>query len=167
MTPRFKKLMPQISGLALAGLAFVMVAASIATEPTGARPAAAPIDARQQLLDLDEEWTVAEERRDAAALGRILDDRFVATLGASRTYDKGAFIKLFSGDVDASATHTLTHEAMIIDGDTAVLVGTETAHGTRDGAPRTAVYKYTVTYIYRGGRWRALAEHIVKVPPPQ
>ena len=153
------KLTLQMAGLALA---LSVAAASVATEA-----AAPPADARQQLLALDEEWTVAEQKRDAATLRRILDDRFVATLGAGRSLDKDGFIKLFTGEVDPSASHVLTYEAVIIDGDTAVLVGTEAAQGMRDGAPRTAVYKYTVTYLGRDGRWRALAEHIVKVPPPQ
>jgi Domain of unknown function (DUF4440) len=55
---------------------------------------------------------------------------------------------------------------VIIDGDAAVVVATDTERGTRDGAARTAVYKYTATYIRRNGRWRALAEQIVKASPP-
>jgi len=161
MKPRFKKLAAQIAGLALS---FGVVSASVATEPAG--PQAAPsTDARQQLLDLEKQWTGAEDKSDTDTLRRILDDRFVATLG-TRTYDKEAFIKVFARDVDPTASQTLTYEAVIIDGDTAVLVATDTARGARDGAPRTAVYKYTATYIRRDGRWRALAEHIVKVPPP-
>lgn len=97
-------------------------------------------------------------------LRRILDERFVASFGAAKTYDKEAFIKLFAGDVDPTASQTLTYEAGIIDGDTAVAVGTDAARGTRDGAAYTAVYKYTATYIRRHGRWLALAEHIVQVP---
>jgi ketosteroid isomerase-like protein len=125
---------------------------------------APPTDARQQLLDLEKEWVTAENKHDAAALGRILDERFVVTFGAAKTYDKEGFIKLFTGAVDPTVSQTLTYEAIVIDGDTAVLVGTETAHGTRDGAAYTAVYRYTVTYIRRHRQWLALAEHIVKVP---
>jgi ketosteroid isomerase-like protein len=64
-------------------------------------------------------------------------------------------------------THSVCHatyEAVIIDGDTAVLVGTDTARGTQNGAEYTAVDKYTTTYIRRHGQWRALAEQLVKVP---
>lgn len=135
-------------------------------EPRGAQ-AAPPTDARQELLALEKQWTDAEDKSDTETLRHILDDRFVATLGAARTYDKEAFIKLFARDVDPSASQAVTYEAVIIDGDTAVLIGTDTARGTRDGAAHTAVHKYTATYIRRDGRWRALAEHIVKVPPPQ
>ncbi len=48
-----------------------------------------------------------------------------------------------------------------------MVVGTDTLHGTKDGAPHTEVARYTATYIYRHGRWLALAEHMVFVPPPK
>ncbi len=138
------------------------VALSVAAELTSSQRVPAT-DAKQQLLALEKEWTIAEDKHDAAALQRILDERFVATFGA-KTLDKKAFIDLFAGDVDPTELQTLAYEAVIIDGDTAVLVGTDTAHGTKDGAAYTAIYRYTTTYIRRQERWRALAEHIVKVP---
>ena len=144
-------------------LACCLVALTVAAVPASAQ-ISARTDARQQLLDLEKDWAAAEDKHDVTALQRILDDRFVATFGA-KTYDKKAFIEVFAGAVDPTASQTLTYEAVIIDGDTAVLVGTDTAHGTRDGAAYTTVYKYTATYIRRHGRWLALAEHIVKAPP--
>jgi ketosteroid isomerase-like protein len=160
MKPRWQKPKRQLPALTLV---LSIAAASAAPQPAGPQTAPAS-DARGELLALEEQWTVAEEKRDAAALGRILDDRFVATFGAARTYDKEAFIQLFSGEVDGTASHALTYEAVIIDGDTAVLIGIYTARGTRGGAAYTAIYRYTTTYIRRGGRWRALAEHIVRAP---
>ena len=151
----------QVLGLALA---CCMAASSVAAEPTSSQTAAAT-DARQQLLDLEQEWVAAEDNRDGAVLRRILDERFVVTFGADKTYDREAFIKLFAGDVDLTASHTLTYEAVIIDDGSAVLVGTDTARGTRHSKAYTAVYRYTVTYIRRHGQWRALAEHIVRAPP--
>jgi ketosteroid isomerase-like protein len=53
---------------------------------------------------------------------------------------------------------------VIVDRDTAVVVGTDTVRGTEKGAPYVVVYRYTVTYVHRQGRWRALAEHLVEVP---
>ena len=98
----------------------VLVAAAVAR-------AAQPTDAREQLLNLEKEWTLAENKHDVTALRHILDDRFVATFGAAKTYDNEAFIKLFAaGDDDPTESETLTYEAVIIDGDTAVLVGNET-----------------------------------------
>jgi hypothetical protein len=123
-------------------------------------------DAKQQVLDLEQEWVIAEHNRDAAALRRILDEKFVVSFGTKKPYDKESFIKsIVSGDVDPTESQTLTDRTVIIDQDTAVVVGTDTEHGTRKGAACTAVARYTVTYIHRNGRWVALAEHLVEVPP--
>ncbi len=143
-------------------LACYMAAAASATESPGPQIAEANA-AKRVLLELEKEWADAEDRGDATVMRRILDQRFVATIGVA-TYDREAFIKLFSGGVDPTASHSLTYQAVIIDGDTAVLVGTDTARSTREGEVHTTTYRYTTTYIRRGGRWRALAEHVVKVP---
>ncbi|HVH84078.1 MAG TPA: nuclear transport factor 2 family protein [Steroidobacteraceae bacterium] len=163
MNPLVPKLKQPIAALAL-GWCVAAGLPAPAAEPRNPRTAP-PSEARQELLNLETEWTAAEEKHDEEALRRILDDRFIATFGAARTYDKEAFIVLFTaGDTDASKSQTITDDAVIIDGDTAVLVGTDTARGTRDGVAYTVVYRYTTTYIRRHGHWVALAEHIVQAP---
>ena len=122
-------------------------------------------DAKQQVLDLSKEWVTAEIKHDANTLRRILDDKFVASFGAEKPYDKEAFIKLVvMGDVDPTESQTLTDQTVVIDQDTAVEVGTDTERGTRRGSAYSSVYRYTVTYILRNGHWVALAEHLVEVP---
>ncbi len=124
-----------------------------------------PSAAKQQVQELEQEWVAAEHNHDAAALRRILDDKFVASFGAEKPYEKEAFIKeIVSGDVDPTESQTLTDRTVTIDHDTAVVVGTDTQRGTRKGAPYTAVYRYTVIYIRRNGQWVAIAEHLVEVP---
>jgi hypothetical protein len=124
-----------------------------------------PVDEKQQLLDLGKEWVAAEIKHNATALLRILDDKFLASFGAEKPYDKDAFIKhIVSSDVDPTESQSLTDESVIIDQDTAVVVGTDTVHGTENNLPYTQVYRYTVTYIRRNGQWLALAEHLVEVP---
>jgi len=123
-------------------------------------------DATQQVLDLEKVWVAAEVRHDAATLQRILDDKFLATFGGGRTYDKVAFIKAVTdGAADPTESQTLTDEKVIVDDDTVVVVGTDTYQGTEDGVLSTKVYRYTVTYVHRHGRWVALAEHLARVPP--
>jgi hypothetical protein len=141
-----------------------MAASSVATKPKNSKtlPSA---DAKQQVLDLGEEWVAAEVKHDASSLRRILDDKFVATFGAKKPYGKEAFIKqILMGDVDPTESQTLTDETVIIDDDTAVVVGTDTVRGTESGAAYTAVFRYTVTYIRRQEQWVALAEHLVEMP---
>lgn len=113
-------------------------------------------------MDLEKQWAAAEDKHDAATIRRILDDKFVATFGAQKPYDKEAFIKEeVAGDVDPTASQTLD-ETVILDGDTAVVIGTDTERGTKNGVAYKAVDRYTVTYVRRQGQWLALAEHIAR-----
>jgi len=145
-------------------LACCTVTSSVATErkTSKTRPSA---DAKQQVLDLEKEWVAAEVKHDATSLRRILDAKFVATFDAKKPYDKEAFIKeVVAGDVDPTESQALTDETVVIDHDTAVVVGNDTVRGTDKGAAYTAVFRYTVTYIRRHGEWVALAEHLVEAP---
>ena len=142
-------------------LACCVAASPLAGEPKTFPPA----DAKQQVLNLEREWVDAEMKHDAATLRRILDDKFLASFGPKKPYDKETFIKgETSGDVDPTESQTLTDQTVIIDNDTAVVVGTDTLRGTKNGAAYTLVARYTVTYIHRNRQWVALAEHLVEVP---
>jgi ketosteroid isomerase-like protein len=138
----------------------------------GAEAPAKPVDAAQakakeELLKLESEWATAEDKHDEATLRRILDEKFVVTFGTKTPpYDKEAFIKgILAGDVDPTKSQTLSDQTVIVDGDTGVVVATDTERGTKKGEAFTAVARYTATYIRRNGQWVALAEHMVIVPP--
>jgi len=145
-------------------LACCMAASPLAGEPKNSKTLP-PADAKQQVLNLEREWVDAEIKHDAATLRRILDDKFLASFGPKKPYDKETFIKgETSGDLDPTESQTLSDQNVIIDNDTAVVVGTDTLRGTKNGAAYTLVGRYTVTYIHRNGQWVALAEHLVEVP---
>jgi ketosteroid isomerase-like protein len=123
----------------------------------------APPDARQQVLDATRAWTAAEDKHDAVALGRILDDKFISTPGSGGPVDKETFIKkITAGAVDPTQSQSLTDETVVIDGDTAVAVGTDIFHSANKAPLRL---RYTITYVHRQARWLALGEHVVVIPP--
>jgi ketosteroid isomerase-like protein len=130
-------------------------------------PSPRPAEAEEQrVLDVEQEWVKAEMNHDSATLRRVLDDHFVATFGAGQPYDKEGFIKAVTeGERESPPTQTLSDHTIRVDGDTAVVVGTDTVSGNREGQAYSNVYRYTVTYIRRYGHWVALAEHIVRVQP--
>lgn len=149
---------------AITAACLILLAGAVAKAPT-ANTAFADVDAKQQILDLEQVWVTAEHNHDAARLRRILDNKFVATFGGEKPMDKEAFIKVtVRGDVDSTESQTLADRNVIIDQDTAVSVGTDTESGTNKGKAYTAVARYTVTYIRRNGQWVALAEHLAEVP---
>jgi ketosteroid isomerase-like protein len=112
------------------------------------------------LLKLERAWTDAEARHDVVALQAILDDRFVSTFGAGKLLDKHAFIKeVTSGAIDPTESQELSDRTVVVAGDTAVVVETDTIRSTKNGQLSESVYRFTVTYIRHGGHWVALAEH--------
>ena len=120
----------------------------------------------QALRKLEHDWVDAETRHDAVALQSILDDKFVATFGAAKPLDKDAFIKdVTAGPVDPTVNQELSDQTIVVAGDTAVIVETDTLRKVRDGKPSAVVYRFTVTYIRRGKHWLALAEHGVEAKP--
>jgi len=140
---------------------FIIACAS--TEPK--KPAMAPADSKQQVLDTEKAWVVAEIKRDAKELPQFLDDKFVATFGPHKPFGKAAFVKeTVNLPVDPTETQTMTGESVIVDGDTAIVVGTDTLRGTARGKPYTLVARYTTTYVRRDGQWLALAEQLTEVP---
>jgi hypothetical protein len=107
---------------------------SLAGEPKASGTPVA--EAEQQVLDVDRAWADAEVKHDTAALRRVLDDRFVATFGAGKPYDKEGFIKaVVDEEPDTTASQELTDRMVRVDRDTAVIVETDTVRGTADGKP--------------------------------
>jgi len=128
---------------------------------------ASSTESERQVLQLQREWTAAEIKRDVLKLRQILDDQFVVTFGSGDAIDKEGFIEAVIGDEnEVILSQDLTDQTIRIDGDTAVVVLTDTVHGTSKGEPYTQVLRITTTYIRRAGKWLALAEHMVTRKPP-
>jgi ketosteroid isomerase-like protein len=143
--------------------------ATTETAQAQAAPASRDTEVAQQVMDLEQVWSEAENRHDAATLRSILDDKFVFTMGGDgKLYDKDAFITgNVRGAPDPTRSQTLTDRTVIVNGDTAVSMGTDTERGTHSGKPFKEVARYTVTYVRRGERWIPIAEHMDDVPLPK
>jgi hypothetical protein len=107
-----------------------------------------------RLLTLERQWAEAEFKHDAAFLDRILDDRFILIDQQGRTQDKAAFVA--TSLKSAMGPQTLSDETVRIFGDTAVILGTDTAQPSDGKAPYSV--RYVTVYVRRKGRWRAVAE---------
>lgn len=146
--------------------AAVAVVFAISVSPVRAQTSQAPTgDAGQQASQLLRDWVTAENAHDAAALERILDDQFISTYGAGKPTRKAAFIaSLTKGKADPRQTQSIEDETIVVGGDTAILVGTDTFHRTDHAEPDGLALRYTITCVRKNGHWVALAEHIVKLP---
>jgi uncharacterized protein (TIGR02246 family) len=124
---------------------------------------AAWTEAQKQVLQVDRQWADAELRRDATALRRILDDGFIAVYGSGKVVDKETFIKDVIGDPsDKMLSQDLGDITVRVQGNTAVVVETDTIRGTDGGQPYVTALRLTTTYIKRNTHWVALAEHFAR-----
>lgn len=94
----------------------------------------APSEATSSVLQrLDREWTDAQIRGDADAVGRLLTEDFISVNPIGGVSDKQAFVADYrSGDLDIESEH-LDGYVIRIHGDTAVMVHTATLRGTYRG----------------------------------
>jgi len=147
-----------LCSLALVGAAFAH-AAALTTEEQAAAPST-----EEQIRSLEQEWVNAEIHRDAVTLRRILDEKFIATIGAGSPLDRETFIHAIVSSTATDVSQTLSDSTIVTDRDTAVVAGIDTVRGVANEAPYSHTYRYTATYIRREGRWIALAEHLVRMP---
>ena len=132
--------------------------AILATSTWGAMmtPAYADQSAQEsELIALSDAWIEAEVRRDTSALERLLDERFLATFASGQTMDRAGFIAwIQKSDIKS---FQVTNEAIHIHGDTAVVIGVDSA--------RTV--KFTWIAVKRDQRWRVVSETFSRVPAPK
>ena len=118
----------------------------------------------QRVLAVEQSWIKAEVEHDQATLMRILDVSFVATFGPRKPIDKATFIAEAMRFTFAS--QKVTHDVVHVDGDTAVVVGTDTAFSS-DSTQKAMTFRYTTMYLKRHGKWVAIAEQMGLVVAPQ
>jgi len=119
-------------------------------------PAAPALTEEQQVIATESEWVQAEIHRDAAVLGRVLDDRFLVNSSTGKLSDKPTVIADVLGWKMTS--QTITDRTVVIDGDTAIVFGTANFRFAVEGQDdEVSAGRYTTTYIKRDGQWRALA----------
>ncbi len=145
------------------------LAALVLLAPGSAAPADAslPESLRREIVRtleaLEREWFGVYETHDLAPLQRLIADDFVATLADGAMRGKQEHIAAYRADFESlervenaeMRVRVYTRELAVVTGVyTAVLRG-EAGTGTR--------YRYTDTWLRRGGRWQCVATHESRV----
>ena len=137
---------------------FVLAALLLAT--------AAPQDTEPRvLLRLEDDWAVALVRRDGAVFRRLLADGFVYTEDDRSMSRDEVLHEVVAGADTVTAAH---NEDMHVRrfGQTAVVTGWLVVAGHGPGGPFDRRYRFTDTWVRRGGRWQIVAAQDYLVPSP-
>jgi ketosteroid isomerase-like protein len=116
----------------------------------------------QDLINLENDWVGAVDKRDAASID-MLRDRIIAD----------EFIMMFDGSVLTKAQYfeyvkTIKEEILSfagdewqvrVYGDAAVVMGRATMKTRSAGKETTNQWRFTDTWVMRAGRWQCVAAH--------
>jgi len=117
------------------------------------------------LLQLEDDWAVALIRRDATVFRRLLADGFIYTED-DRTVGRDDLLRdIVAGPDTVEAAH---NEEMRVHrfGSTAVVTGWLVVRGRGASGPFDRRYRFTDTWLRRGGRWQIVAAHDYLVRTP-
>ena len=142
----------------LVGVALVVPA--LGAQTPAARPATS---VERTLFRLEDEWTRALVRRDAAAFDRLLAPRFVYTEN-EQVMTKPQLIEAVTGGPDTVESAANEDMKAYVYPNTAVVTGWLVVRGRgKDGAFYRR-YRYTDTWVHRRGRWQVIAAHDYLAP---
>jgi ketosteroid isomerase-like protein len=119
---------------------------------------------RLALLAREREWMDAVRVRDLRTLQSILAPEFTLTTGRA-----GAEVRardeylLITRDRYTIAEYTIEDADVLVYGKAAVVQTRYVQKGEMDGQDRTAAYRMTDVWIWRGGHWQAVARHATEI----
>src|SRR5438477_9513866 len=115
------------------------------------------------LLRLEDDWAQALIHRDAALFRRLLADGFVYTEDDRTVGRDDVLHDVVAGPDTVESAH---NEDMKVHrfGTTAIVTGWLVVGGHGSQGPFSRRYRFTDTWVRRGGRWQIVAAHDYLVP---
>jgi ketosteroid isomerase-like protein len=147
--------------MAIAVCAVVLVLAVAVFAQTAPKPKSG--SAEQELLKLEQEWGDALVKPDLAFLDRILGEDYMFTSPEGEVLTKAQMLaELKSGEDVVSSVVNFDMKVRVY-GNAAVVTGHSTDKETVKGKDISGEYRWTDTWIRKGGRWQCVADHASRV----
>ncbi|USQ98373.1 nuclear transport factor 2 family protein [Caulobacter sp. RL271] len=148
--------------------ALIVSLALLAAAPLSAHAQTAPEAAAKSpdvvaLEALNAQWLTAYKTRDAAALDRILGDDFQGIYPNGRIMTKGDVLKLATNPARTIEAVSWEDVKIVVIGDVAVLRARTRMSGKGADGPFASLNDFADVYVKRGGAWKAISAHVVRV----
>jgi ketosteroid isomerase-like protein len=142
----------------------VLLLAGLATPRARAQTPPEPRDPEARtLLQLEDSWAVALVRRDGATFRRLLADGFVYTENDRTSTRDEVLHEVEAGPDKVEAAHNEDMRVYRF-GPTAAVTGWLVVRGRGADGPFDRRYRFTDTWVRRGGRWQIVAAHDYLAP---
>ena len=118
------------------------------------------ISVEDEIRRMEFEWGVAFERRDMAALDRLMDDEYVVTDPLGNVRSKAESLSAIKSNQVLFESTKSDNIKVRVNGDTAVVTGRSSFKGWYKGWSMGGQYQYTDVLVKREGYWLAVSSHI-------
>ena len=125
--------------------------------PAGNRVRTGAVTSDQSLLDTERRWAEALKSRDQQWISRLLADNFVYTDENGKVFDKARYLEGIAAMQIES--YKLDDMAAHVCGAGGVVTGIWSGKATAADKDAGGTFRFTDTFVQRGGRWVALASH--------
>jgi hypothetical protein len=121
----------------------------------------------QTLIQMEQDWSQADIKKDAAALNRILAEDWIGIDFEGTVLNKAQALKGIGSDAGSLETTVLRDMKVRVYGNTAVVTGTDTEKGVYHGKDSSGKYLWTDVFVHRNGRWQAVSSQSTKLTAPE
>ena len=119
--------------------------------------AQAPSSVERDLITLENQWTAAWQKRDAAFLAKLLADEYLSTDSGGNTATRAQELAGLEDPGTRITSFALTDLQVHVYGDTAVVTGLNTVKATVKGKDVSGGHRFTDVFVKRDGRWQVVA----------
>lgn len=118
----------------------------------------------QQVLKAGQGYGALHKSRDKAGFERLFADEYMYTNESGLTRNKAEDIAhMTSPDMVVESTEISDQKVRVIGNGAAVETGTYKVKGSNKGKAFEESGRYTTTWVWRGGRWQVVADHVSEV----
>jgi len=160
------KQMPLVFALAIAMTALASAQTKKPEAPPPPPPKAADAAVEKALMKIENDALAALLKRDAVAFGKIFAEDAVLTTPDGSLQNKAQLVAdVKSGDLVLQSS-TISEMKVHTHGDAAVVTYITTDKGKYKGQDISGRFRWTDTFVRRGGNWLLVAGHGSQIQPP-
>jgi ketosteroid isomerase-like protein len=148
---------------ALSSVRLVLVAALVASGSHAFAQGRTVRSDQEVLIDLERQWDAAFATQDAAFIGSLLADEFIATYSDGTRGGKAREIELAKSSNQQVDSRVLEDFVVKTFGNTAIVWFTQHLTGPSQGKTLTITYQYSDVWVMRDGRWQCVASQSTRV----
>jgi|SRR5262245_39139050 len=141
--------------------ALVGVVALVAISTLGAQ---VPNAVERDILKLENDWSTAWQKKDAAFFQKLWADEYLSTDQDGATFTKAQDLANLAAAGTSQTSFALTDMKVHVYGDTAVVTGLNTIKATFKGKDTSGAYRFTDVFVKRDGRWQVVATQSSMIP---